>query len=179
MSTAYVTFLELAFLQSTSRLFFVYVTPKWPLRVNIPTQSFKCFLVSLLLAPFPDNSDLLQVYQHNETNVMHFLFNLLRIKGLYMFRALRVLAHPQEVLHKRHFVYCVRIMFVAVATETVPQPTDIIRTQYTKCRLWAPPEDEHAMLETCRGPWFSINWMKSVLRWFHYADILWCTVSNT
>jgi hypothetical protein len=45
------------------------------------------------------------VYQYSETNV---LFNLLRIKGLYMFRAL--LAHPQEVLHKRHLVYCVRIM---------------------------------------------------------------------
>jgi hypothetical protein len=32
--------------------------------------------------------------QYNETNVMHFSFSLLRIKGLYMFRAL--LAHPQE-----------------------------------------------------------------------------------
>jgi hypothetical protein len=44
-------------------------------------------------------------YQYSETDVMHFLFNLLRIKGLYMFRAL--FAHPQEVLHKRHLVYCV------------------------------------------------------------------------
>jgi hypothetical protein len=25
----------------------------------------------------------------------------------------------------------------------------------------APPKDEQVMLETCRGPWFSINWMKS------------------
>jgi hypothetical protein len=41
---------------------------------------------------------------------MHFLFSLLRIKGLYMFRAL--LAYPQEVLHKRHLVYCVRVMSV-------------------------------------------------------------------
>jgi hypothetical protein len=32
------------------------------------------------------------VYQYSETNVMHFLLSLLRIKGLYMFRAL--LAHP-------------------------------------------------------------------------------------
>jgi hypothetical protein len=32
-----------------------------------------------------------------------------------------------------------------------------------------PPEDEHVMLETCRGLWFSINWMKSVSRWFHYT----------
>jgi hypothetical protein len=76
-------------------------------------------------------------YQHNETNVMHFSFSLLRIKGLYMFRAL--LADPQEVLHKRYLVYFVRIMSVGCATiavtATVPQPTDIIRTQYTKCRL--------------------------------------------
>jgi hypothetical protein len=46
----------------------------------------------------------------SETNVMHFLFNLLRIKGLYMFRAL--LAYPQEALNKRHLVYCVRVMSV-------------------------------------------------------------------
>jgi hypothetical protein len=39
--------------------------------------------------------------------VLHFSFNSLRIKGLYTFRAL--LAHPQEALHKRHLVYCVRI----------------------------------------------------------------------
>jgi hypothetical protein len=32
------------------------------------------------------------VYEYSETNVMHFLLNLLRIKGLYMFRA--SLAHP-------------------------------------------------------------------------------------
>jgi hypothetical protein len=31
-------------------------------------------------------------FQYSETNVMQFLLNLLRIEGLYMFRAL--LAHP-------------------------------------------------------------------------------------
>jgi hypothetical protein len=36
------------------------------------------------------------VYQYSETNVMHFLFSVLRNKGLYMFRTLR--AHPQEAL---------------------------------------------------------------------------------
>jgi hypothetical protein len=44
-----------------------------------------------------DLSNDLRNYQYSETNVMHFLLNLLRIKGLYMFRAL--LAHPQEALH--------------------------------------------------------------------------------
>jgi hypothetical protein len=33
---------------------------------------------------------------------MHFSFNLLRIKGFYVFRAL--LAYSQEALHKRHLV---------------------------------------------------------------------------
>jgi hypothetical protein len=50
------------------------------------------------------------IYQYSETNVMHFLFSLLRIKGLYVLRAL--LAHPQEVLHVRHLVNCVRVMLV-------------------------------------------------------------------
>jgi hypothetical protein len=40
----------------------------------------------------------LHVGQYSETNVMHFSLNLLRTKGLYMFRALP--AHPQEALHK-------------------------------------------------------------------------------
>jgi hypothetical protein len=48
--------------------------------------------------------------QYSETNVMHFLFSLLRIKGLYMFRAL--LVHPQEALHKRHSICCVSVMSV-------------------------------------------------------------------
>jgi hypothetical protein len=75
--------------------------------------------------------------RYGETNVMHFLLNLLRIKGLHMFRAL--LARPYESLHKHHLVYCVRVMSVGctrigVAVVLV-QPTDITRTQYTKCRL--------------------------------------------
>jgi hypothetical protein len=50
------------------------------------------------------------VYQYNETSITHFSFNLLRIKALCMFRSL--LAHLQEAPHKRHLVYCVRIMSV-------------------------------------------------------------------
>jgi hypothetical protein len=60
-------------------------------------------------------------YQYNETNVMHFSFSLLRIKGLYMFRAL--LAHPQEFPHKRHLVYCVRDMSVGCTRIEVPLET--------------------------------------------------------
>jgi hypothetical protein len=74
-----------------------------------------------------------------------------------MFRAL--FAHPREVLKKRRLIYCLRIsvgfgtvaVAVAVAVVTMPQPTDIIHTHYTECRLWLPPEDEQVLLETCRG----------------------------
>jgi hypothetical protein len=38
------------------------------------------------------NRPKMEIYQYNETNVLQFLFNLLRIKGLFMFRAL--LTHP-------------------------------------------------------------------------------------
>jgi hypothetical protein len=33
------------------------------------------------------------------------------------------------------------------------------------------PEDKQVMLETCRGSWFSINWMKSASRRFHYTEL--------
>jgi hypothetical protein len=121
-------------------------------------------------------------HQYNETNVMHFSFSLLRIKGLYMFRAL--LAHPQEAPHKRHLVYCVRVMSVGCATIAVKlQSWHSQLTFYARnissAVCVAPPEDEQVMLETYRGPCFSINWMKSASHWFHYTDILWCTISKT
>jgi hypothetical protein len=57
------------------------------------------------------------VSTHSKTNVMHFLFSLLRIRGLYMFRAFRPWLEWNS-------------------SSTPTQPTDIIRTQYTKCRLF-------------------------------------------
>jgi hypothetical protein len=56
-------------------------------------------------------------------------FNLLRIKGLYMFRPL--LARLRESLHRRNLVYWVRIMSVGCGTVEV-----IIRAQYTKCLIY-------------------------------------------
>jgi hypothetical protein len=47
--------------------------------------------------------------QWNQRDAL-FVFNLLRIKGHYVFRAL--LAHPQEALNKRHLVYCVCVVSV-------------------------------------------------------------------
>jgi hypothetical protein len=83
-------------------------------------------------------------HQYGQTNVTHFLFSLLRIKGLYMF--LPLFAHPQEVLHKRHLVYGIRVMSVGChqgwsGTRNIPSAVCV-----------APSEDEQVMLETCRGP---------------------------
>jgi hypothetical protein len=72
-----------------------------------------------------------------------------------MFRAL--LADPQEASHKRHLVYCVRIMSVDCGTVAVKlQPCHSQLTLYARniqnAVCSAPPEDEKVMLETCRGP---------------------------
>jgi hypothetical protein len=47
---------------------------------------------------------------HCRKSVQWNKFSLLRINGFYMFRVL--LAHPQEVLDKRHLVYYVRVKSV-------------------------------------------------------------------
>jgi hypothetical protein len=57
-----------------------------------------------------------------------------------MFQTL--LVHPQETIHKRYFVYCVRVMSVGSNGIEV-EPNDACE---------APPEDEKVMLETCKGP---------------------------
>jgi hypothetical protein len=58
------------------------------------------------------------VHQYSETNVIHFLFILLRINGLDMFRAL--LADPQEALHKRQLIYCLCVLSVDCTRGKVP-----------------------------------------------------------
>jgi hypothetical protein len=67
--------------------------------------------------------------QYSETNVMHFLFNVLRNKGLYMFRAL--LVHSQEALYKRHLVHCVRVMSVGCTRFGVGSPLESRCSQLT------------------------------------------------
>jgi hypothetical protein len=94
------------------------------------------------------------VFQYNATNVMHFSFSLLRIKGLYMFRAL--LAHPRR-RYTHGIWYCIRM---SVGCDIITVLTNA-----------APPEDEQVILETCRGSWYSINWTKSASRWFQYTQI--------
>jgi hypothetical protein len=60
--------------------------------------------------PKIDTIKIFLVDQYSATKEMHLLFSLLRIDGIYMFRAL--LAHVQEVLQKRHLVHSVRVLLV-------------------------------------------------------------------
>jgi hypothetical protein len=106
------------------------------------------------------------VYQYNETNVMHFSLNVLRNKGLYMFRALG--ARPQEALYIWHWVYCLRIMSVGSWNSQLT----LYSRNIPSAVCVGPLEDEQLMLETCRGHWFSINWVKSASGWFHYTVVL-------
>jgi hypothetical protein len=62
-----------------------------------------------------------------------------------MFRAL--LAHPQEVLHKRHLVNCVRMSVGCGVIKTTEYARNI-----PNVACIAPPEDQQVTLETCRGP---------------------------
>jgi hypothetical protein len=121
---------------------------------------------------------------------MHFSFNLLKVKSLYMFRAF--LGHLQEALQKRHLVYCVRVMSVGCTrieaeASILAQPTDITRTQYTKCRLcsiswwWASnarnmqrPLILNKLNEKCITL-VSLYWC--TMMHGHYTDILWCIVT--
>jgi hypothetical protein len=63
---------------------------------------------------------------------MHFLFKLLIINFLYMFRALP--ADVQKALHKRQFEYCVRVMSVSCISFGLHQDPDVANwhnMQYT------------------------------------------------
>jgi hypothetical protein len=76
-----------------------------------------------------------EAYKYSETNVMHFLFSLLRIKGLYAFREL--LAHLQEALHKGNLVYCMHWRSqLTYHARTIPSAVCV-----------APPEGEQVMPE--------------------------------
>jgi hypothetical protein len=156
-------------------------SPKWCKDTNPYVQK------SAMYQPIGTHSQYVSQCVYHETNVMHFSFNLLRIKCLYMFRW--ILTHPREAHHKQHLVYCVRM---SVSCGKVPLL--ILRRRFTN-DIWyiacvyarnipyavcvTPPADEQVFLETYRGPWFSINSMKSASRWLDCTDILWCTVSTT
>jgi hypothetical protein len=77
-----------------------------------PAYSLNIMWYTFLISPMHalGVAQLIFPHQYSETNVIHILFNLLRIRGLYMFRAL--LADPQEAMHERHLVYCLRVMSV-------------------------------------------------------------------
>jgi hypothetical protein len=147
------------------------VAPQGAPPMLLPASSFRVIFYSILILCLMFCWPCIIVYQYNETNVTHFSFNLLRIKGLSMLRTW--LIHLQETLHKRHLVYCAR-MSVGCGTIAVSlqpwhsQLTYILNIPSAVCA--ASPEDEQVIFVRCRGPWFSINWMKIASRWFHYTD---------
>jgi hypothetical protein len=98
------------------------------------------------------NDNTTATHQYSKTNVMHFSFNLLRIKSFTCFK------HYLLIL-KRH------------CTST--------RTQYTKCRLCNTSWGWASNAWNKQRPSFSINWKTSVSHWFYYTDLLQCMVNKT
>jgi hypothetical protein len=133
-------------------------------------QSKNCFILKVkALKPLKTSGSNLmfccpyiKVYQYSETKSMHFLFNLLILKGLCMFRAL--LAHPQEEPHcdswyiacyvswlLGQLVYCVLRQLAAQGLEGVQakwQHTSNVPSAAGAVH----PGEEQAMLEKCRSP---------------------------
>jgi hypothetical protein len=108
---------------------------------------------------------------------MHFSFSLLRIKGIYMFRAF--LAYPRELLHTQHLIYCVCVMSVGctrigMELQSIPilvRPTDVTRTQYTKCHLCSSSGGWASNARNMQRPLIRNKMNKSASCWFHYIDV--------
>jgi hypothetical protein len=64
---------------------------------------------------------------------------------------LALLAYPQEAPHKRHLVYCMRIMSADCGTVAVKLLTLYARN-IPNAVCVGPPEYEQVMIETCRDP---------------------------
>jgi hypothetical protein len=96
---------EFISLYSTDMFVFMIYTQSDPREVGNNYMEQACLRIQYVIS-FSSNS----LHQYSKTSVMHFLFSSLRIRGLCMFRAL--LAHLQEAIHKRHLVYCWRVMLV-------------------------------------------------------------------
>jgi hypothetical protein len=66
-----------------------------------------------------------------------------------MFRAL--LAHPQQVLHKRHLAYYVRTRIMSVGCATIAVKPQSWYSNVPSAVCATPSKDEQVILETCRG----------------------------
>jgi hypothetical protein len=93
-----------------------------------PARLFRCFWELIFCWPC------IIVHQYSETNMMHFLFSLLRINGLCMFQA--SLAHSQEVLHKLHLVYCVRVISVGCTRQLILNKLNTKRLMLVSLYWW-------------------------------------------
>jgi hypothetical protein len=84
------------------------------------------------------NFDSVELHQYSETNLMHFLFSLLKIQCLLCFK------HYLPILRRSYtngtsYTVCMLCQLAAAglecSTPILLQPTDITCTRYTKCNL--------------------------------------------
>jgi hypothetical protein len=101
---------DIGFLSLTFPSYSHFLPTRWLPSATVPLLKAEMYHQLLLCGARVTVQHHSHSHQYSETNMMQFLCNLLRIKGLYMFRTL--LAHPQEALHKRQLVYCLRVMSV-------------------------------------------------------------------
>jgi hypothetical protein len=107
---------------------------------------------------------------------MHFLLSLLRIKGLYRFRAL--LANLQEALHKWHLVCCVRVMVDGRSSVTegedrqVTRMADALAQQRTKLQLET--QAVEAQLYTNAAATKDLSLVALVPKWAGTSKTNWC-----
>jgi hypothetical protein len=114
---------------------------KYKDRENYTTEVFKLKFLYLCSWITPDDDSksesklfeckTILTFKYSETNVMRFLFNLLRIKGLYRFPAL--LAHPQEARTQK----ALGILRACYVNKILVQPIDITQKQYNNCYLFS------------------------------------------
>jgi hypothetical protein len=104
---------------------------------------------------------------------MHFLFNLLRIKGLYMFRALTCSSSGGTEQTGLGILRACSVCWLLLGLECNSNPGSSQLTKHAHnipSAVYATsPEDGHVMPETCRGPYFLTNWIQIASRWFHYT----------
>jgi hypothetical protein len=105
----------------------VYQYSDWPCLIVYQYTDWPCLIVyqysdwpCLIVYQYTDWPCLI-VYQYTEANVMHILFNLLRINASKRFE---------------YYLLILRRRYTSTTLIRV-QPTDITRTQYTRCRLYS------------------------------------------
>jgi hypothetical protein len=93
-------------------------------------------LRSFEVHPFQNKKNSNPVYQYSETNVMQFLFKLLRIKCLHVSSITCSSSGGATQAALGILRACYVSWLHQDSVSILVQPTDITSTQYNKCRLW-------------------------------------------